>query len=106
LFQAGFAFRTFATGINKTPDSGQIACFEFGDVIPRLDHAADNLVTWHHRIDRTTPLVASLVNIRMADAAIQNVDLDVMWTHFAPLKAERAQWISWAISGISLCIIH
>jgi hypothetical protein len=42
----------------------------------------------------------------MADAAIQNVDLDVMRTNFAPLKAERAQWISWAISGISLCIIH
>jgi hypothetical protein len=29
-----------------------------------------------------------------------------MRTNFTPLKTERTQWIGWAVSGISLCVVH
>jgi hypothetical protein len=106
LLEPSLAFRAFTAGINETTDSGQIARFEFGHMIARLNYAPDDFMPGHHRIDRTAPLITDLMDIGMADAAVQNLDLDVMRTNFAPLKTERAQWIGWAVSGISLCVVH
>ncbi|MNW10046.1 hypothetical protein D3C71_2071830 [compost metagenome] len=41
-------------------------------------YAANNLVAGHYRENCVAPFVAGLVQIRMADAAEQNVDLHIV----------------------------
>ena len=38
------------------------------------------------------PVVVYLVHVAMADAAIENLDLDVEWPWFEALDVERFEW--------------
>ena len=106
LFLAGVALWTFATGINEAADTGEVADFEFCDLIARLDHAADNFVSRHHGINRVAPFVAGLMDVGVADAAIEDLDLDVVGTHIPALEAERRKRICGTLSGIGFRVIH
>src|SRR5260370_27060 len=66
LFLAGLALWTFATGIDKATDTGEVTDFEFSDLITHLDHAADNFVSGHHGINRVAPFVAGLMDVGVA----------------------------------------
>ena len=73
---------------------GDVAGLEFGDGGADLGNAADDLVTRHARVDgghETAPLIANLVEIGMADAAIQNFDLYVVFGWVAPRDRGEGQ---------------
>ena len=58
---------------------------------PTARHAADDLVAGHDRVDGPAPLVARLVQVGVADAAVQDVDLDVVGQRLAACDRERRQ---------------
>ena len=43
-----------------------------------------DLVAGHHGKDRVVPLVLHLMDVRVTDAAIENVDQNVVWAGLAP----------------------
>ena len=106
LFIALFALRTLTTGINETSDSDEVANLEFRDLVSGLDYATDNLVARNHGVDRSAPFVAGLMDIRMADTTILDVDLNVSGLHFTPLETEWRKRFSSALCGVGFSVVH
>ncbi len=82
LLQAGLAFGAGAVGVDHAADGGEIAGLEFLNCGADLGDAADDLVPGNAGIDgghHVVPLVAGLVQVGVADAAEENVDLNVGW---------------------------
>ena len=89
LFEPGLAGLAAAARIDHAADGGEIAGLELRDMRPDLDHAADDLMARNHGIKRIAPVIARLMEVGMADAAIKDVDLDVMRAGIATLETER-----------------
>ena len=88
LLQAGLAACAGAVGINHAADGGEVAFLEFAHLGAGLDHAADNLVTGHDRISCVGPFVARGVQVGVANAAVEDVDLYVLRAGFAALEGK------------------
>src|SRR5258706_795832 len=72
---------TDAAGVHQTSDRGDVALLEFLHGAAGFDHAADDLVARYNGIrcrHDALPLVAHLVQVCMADAAVENFDLHVL----------------------------
>jgi len=80
---AGFAA---PAGIDEAADPDDVARLPFLHLVTDPDDTANDLVTRHHGKDRIAPFVADLVNVRMADTAIENVDEHVVRTWLAALE--------------------
>src|SRR5262249_38192806 len=87
--------------IYETTDSNFVAHLVSSDLVPDSRHHAGNLVPWHHREYRFllifAPFVASLMNVGMADAAILNVDDNVVVSRDPPFKLPRRE------RGVGFC---
>src|SRR6266516_1607831 len=66
LLQALAAIRTGATGLDHAADSGQVSGPEARDRPARSHHTTDDLVAGYDGIFRGAPLVAGLVQVRVA----------------------------------------
>src|SRR5262249_28914339 len=75
-----------AAGIDEAADADDMAGLPFLHMIADLDDPADDLVTGDHGKDRVVPFVLHLVDVRMANAAIENVDEHVVRTGLAALQ--------------------
>ena len=106
LFEIGLARRAMAAGIDHAADGGEIAGLEPGHTGADLDHPADDLVAGHHRIERIAPVVAGLMQVGMADAAIENVDLHVVRAGVAALDAEGPERGRGGLRGESFDFEH
>ena len=87
LLQAGLALGTGAVGIDHAADRGEVAGLELGDRGADLGDTADDLMAGDARIDGRhdlAPLIADLVEIGVADAAEQDLDLYVVFGWIAP----------------------
>src|SRR3569623_844157 len=103
LFQpivTGFAM---AAAIDQTPHADNIAWFKFCNGISNRAHAANDLVTGHNGIMRSTPLIARRLNIRMADAAIQNINHYIFGARRPTFKHKRGKLVSRGMTGESIC---
>src|SRR5271154_2757813 len=92
LFEARLAFRACAVGIDHAPDRGEVAGFESRDGRTDRGDAPYNLVARDARINRrhhAAPLIANLMEIGVADAAEQNLDLHVVFGWIAPRDRRR-----------------
>ncbi len=78
LLLAGTAGLAAPAGIDEAADADDMTGLPFLDMVADLDHPADDLVARHHGKDRAAPFVAGLVDVGMADAAIENVDQDIV----------------------------
>jgi hypothetical protein len=98
--QADFAILLFAgaaTGarsarIDHAADGGDVAFLEFLHRAAHLNDPADDFVPRHAGVDGRhdhLPFVAHLVQVGMANAAVQNFDLNVLRTRGAALQSER-----------------
>ena len=67
-----------AARVDHAPDRGQVALFEFFHVATDRDDGADDFVTRHARERRPAPLIAHGVNVGVANAAEEDVDLHVV----------------------------
>jgi hypothetical protein len=86
LFQALAAGRTIAARIDHAADSSEVARFEKGRFGAGLGHPANNSMSRKARVDRVMPFVACLMKIGMANAAIENFDLDVIRSGVAAVE--------------------
>src|SRR6266851_2887142 len=101
LFFPGATTDADAARIHHTTHRGDVAFLEFLDRAADLDHAADDFVAGHtgiHRRHYLFPLVADLVQIRMADATVENFNLHVLWTGGTAWKGKRRQRVGCAAS--------
>ena len=81
-----------ATGIYKTANTHLVADFVFGDFVADGGDSADNFMARHHGIHRTSPFPTDLMDVGMADAAVLNIDGNIVRAGIAPLKGIRRQW--------------
>ena len=73
LLQALAALIAVLAGIDHAPDRDRVADLVAGDVDADLGHAADDLVAGNYRVDAPTPIIAGLVEVGVADAAVENL---------------------------------
>ena len=78
LLQIFVATSAIAAGIDHAADGSEIAFLEFFHVATNCNDAPNDLVTGHAGIRRSAPLIARGVNIGMANAAEEDVDLYVV----------------------------
>src|SRR6266481_4362425 len=88
LLEAGLALWAGAVRIDHAPDRSEIARLVLGNCRADLGHTADDLVAGDNRVIRShelAPLVADRMEIGVADAAEQDLDLHVAVSWIAPL---------------------
>ena len=85
------AIFTGAAAIDHAADADEIALFEADDIAADLCSAAENFVTANNRIDCAAPFIARHVQVGMADAAKQDVDLNIVRRGVPPLDRDWAQ---------------
>lgn len=91
LLQPLFAGLTFAARIDHTTNTGQIADAQFCDTVTNGFHATNNFMTRNNRIFTESPVITRLMQIGMADAAIQDFDHHIVGAGFATFKGERCE---------------
>ena len=79
-----------ATRVDHAADADAVADLELSHLAAGGDDGADNLVAGHHREDAVrAPLGLDLVQVRVADAAVLDVDGDVVVAGRAALDGVR-----------------
>jgi hypothetical protein len=91
LLFALMAGMAMPTTVDHATDAGQITDLEATDAVTDGDHAANDFVPGDTGILGVVPLAASRVQIRMANAAIQNLDLHILRARVAAVQFERVQ---------------
>ena len=92
LLESGFALRSMCRPNRQGSRRRQGRRFKFGDRRTHLGDTADDFVAGNAGVNgghQATPLVASLVEIGVADAAKQDFDLHVVFSRIA-----RERWWS------------
>ncbi len=65
-----------------------------------------DLVTRHQRVNSRAPFAAGLVNIGMAYATIEDLDLYIVRTNRSSFQLKRRQRRSGILCSISICKTH
>ena len=108
LLEAGLALGAGAVGVDHAADRGEIAGLELGDCGADLRDTADDLMAGDAGVDRghdVAPLIADLVEIGVADAAEEDLDLNVVFGRIAPRDRawRQAAMSHWQRSKPSRC---
>jgi hypothetical protein len=93
-------------GVHHAAHGGDVPLLERRDLPADLDHPADDLVSGNQRIDRPLPLAPGGVEVRMADAAEEDLDLHVVRTGIAAVEAEGAEGGGGGVGGVGLGFYH
>ncbi len=89
LLEAGLARRAVLARVDHAAHGGEVALAELRDGGTHFDDAADDLVAGHDWIDRVLPLVAHLVQVRVTDTAIQDLDHHIVGERLATFDRHR-----------------
>ena len=71
--------------IDEAADCRNIAFSKPPDLRAGLSDPADDFMTWNARIDRALPIIPDMVQIGMADTAVEDFDPNVGRTRIAAL---------------------
>src|SRR5690625_4013570 len=77
VFQIVLTRSTLAAAVHETAHSHGLAHSEAGDVAAHGAHPTDDLVSGYAGVEGSPPLVPHGVKIRMAHAAVIDLDLDI-----------------------------
>jgi hypothetical protein len=93
LLETRLTLLAVAVGINHAADCGNIARLEFGDCRTDLGDTANDLMTRNAWIDsgHRTPLVTNSVEVRVADTAEKDFDLNVVFAWITPRNRCRGK---------------
>src|SRR5579859_7879548 len=80
-----------AARIHHTPHGCQLPLFEFLNLAPDLLHAPHDFVTRNAGVNSIVPFVANLMQIRMTNTTIKDVDLDIVIPNLPALNREGTQ---------------
>src|SRR5436309_6750246 len=103
LLQACLAARAYSAGVHEAADPGKLACFESFHRGSDSRHASDDFMSGDHRENRAAPLFPCLMDVRVADPAVEDFDEHIVWTWFAPRKGEWFENRGRAFGCISSC---
>jgi hypothetical protein len=78
LFKAFFTAYTGSTRIHEATNTDKIPGLKLFDISANLCDLSNNLVTRDHRKNGIPPLTTSLVDVRVADTGIENVDQHIV----------------------------
>ncbi len=92
--------------VDHAADAGDVAHLELADAGSNGADAADDLVARHRRIEGVLPLFSRSVQVRVSDAAIQDVNLDVIRARVAALDCERGERHSGSLGSVGKCCGH
>lgn len=106
MFIPRLAGGAFTAGIHHATDSGQIALFEFLYARTGFGHSADDFVSGHARIGRAAPFIARLMHIRVANAAIQDLNLNLLRVRITVGEGERDKRRIGGVSGVGFGLAH
>src|SRR6266700_1525689 len=109
LLKASLALWAGAVRIDHAADRGDIAGLVLGNCRADLGHTADDLMTGDDRIIRgheLAPLVAHRMEIGVADAAEEDLDLHVVFNRIATFDLGGRQPRCRTGSGVSLRIVR
>ena len=109
LLEARLALGACAIGVDQAADRGQVAGLEFCDGGAHLRHASDNLMAgnaWVGGRHHAAPLIARLVKIGVADAAEEDLDLDVVPGGIAPRDGGGSKRRCRTGNGVCFCVVH
>ena len=91
LLEPCLAVVALTTGIDEHADAHPVPGLERRDLRTDLADNAGDLVSGHHREDRGEPLLARLVDVRVADPGVLDVDEDITRTQLASLDGVRLE---------------
>ena len=100
LFEIFLAAFTDAAGIHQTTDAGDVAFLELLDVRAGFRDASDDFMARHAGISGALPFVAGGMHVRVADAAVKNLDLHVVRAGITALKSEGRERRRGALCGV------
>src|SRR4051812_7575951 len=109
LLNARLALGAGAVRIHHTTDSCELAGFELGDSGADFcdsphDFMAGN--AWINRRQSINPLISHLMEVGMANAAVQNFDLHIVLGWIAPVNLGECQRRSRRGGGICFALVH
>jgi hypothetical protein len=107
LLETGLALGAVAVGVNQAADCSKVAGLELGYCRADVGDTADDLMSGNAWIDsgHRTPLVTDLVEVRVADTAEKDFDLNVVFTRIAPRDRGGGKWRFRTRSRVSLRFI-
>ena len=85
VLHAPEAVLTLTAGIDIGSNTDSVTYGKLCDLGANLGYLTQDLVTWNHREDALKPFVSNLVNIRVADARVENLDSNRIFT-------QRSKW--------------
>ena len=94
---------------DEAPNTDRVAYFNLGNLRANRRHPADDLVAGHAGVYRghdLIPLISSGMEIGVAYAAEQNLDLHVPFGGLAASDRSRFEWRGFAIDCIGLGLVH
>ena len=100
LLEALRAVVAGAAAVDEAADRGEVASLELRDARADSRDAAEDLVARHDRILREAPLVSGEVEIAVADAAEEDVDLDIACGRLAALDRVRGEGRGGRLGGV------
>jgi uncharacterized protein YkwD len=106
LLQACTAIGALATGIDKTSHPSDVADLEARHGTAHLPHPANDFMAGHHWENRTSPFIAHLVKIAVANSTIENFKPNVILARLSAFKLKGLQWRADFGRGITVCLYH
>lgn len=103
LFITCMAAAAGAARIHQATDSDQLALLEFLHLSASLDHASDYFVAGYTRINGVLPLVACLMDVRMAHTAKKDINKHIVGAKFAPSNGKGRQRGGGVLRSIGFC---
>ena len=100
-FGAGFTVLAGHAGFDGDAYTGEITGFELGHGRADGGHAAYDLVAGDHGVHGAAPLVAHLVDVRVADAAVVDGNDDVGGARFTAIEVKRGERRSLSLRGVA-----
>jgi hypothetical protein len=107
LLNTSLTLRTCAVGINHTADRSKVTGLEPSDCRADLGDTTNYLMAWNTGINggHRTPLITDLVEVRVADTAEKDFDLNVLFAGIAPWNYRRSKRGCRTCSRISLSLV-
>lgn len=91
LFLVRAAFSALSTRIDEASDAGMVTDLESFHFFADFHHPPHDLVSRDARVLGRAPFAASGVNVRMADARVQNLNQNLVWPRLSPLNQVGGQ---------------
>mgnify|MGYP000697585831 CR=1 FL=1 len=105
LLALGAGFAVLAA-VDHAADTGQIAHLELADIGAHGGHSANDFMARYRRVQGVFPFVAYGVQVRVADAAIEDVDLHIIGPGGATFEREGFEGILGVTSGVAVSLGH